>query len=148
MKNTFIITIIVAFFLVSCEKFFDPEKRSYIHYQVINSSHRIIEYSFFTYNHGEMACLRIGESPISPSDTLHGGLDFFKGRNNYWTDYFEISKIDTFYVVISTVPIEAKEGQKYDALPNGANVLKTYKYTKENFYGMNPTTDIVTFEYP
>lgn len=151
MKNIPLISfaIVMTFFLVSCEEFFDPDEGSYVHFQIVNSSHDIIEYSFFTYKQDKIFCRRIGGDPISPSDTLHGGFICDNGReDNSWVDYFNTEKIDSFYVVISATPIEAKEGQKYDALPKGSNVLKIYKYTKESFYDFNPETDVVTFVYP
>ncbi len=83
-----------------------------------------------------------------PFDSIGGSLDFYGEESNSWVDYFNTEKIDTFYVIISATPIEAKEGQKYDALPKGSNVLKIYKYTKENFYNYNPETDVATFVYP
>ncbi|MBR0497947.1 MAG: hypothetical protein IJJ78_02555 [Paludibacteraceae bacterium] len=143
--------LITLWGITSCKNLLESEPNC-IPYRVRNNTDFKVEFSFFYHkmnNADNITCFVIGHEPIMPNDSTHGGFIYDNGREqNSWVDYFNTEKIDTFYVIISATPIEAKEGQKYDALPKGSNVLKIYKYTKESFYDFNPETDVVTFVYP
>ncbi len=143
-----ICTIVTIVLFSSCGDLFDPEKMNHAHFQVVNLSSDTVRYSFFAHKNDRKLCIRMRSTPILPLDTIHGGLGFYRGEDNSWSDYFDKSGIDTFYVVISTKPLEVQENKMYDSLPYDSNSQKTYKYVKKNFEGMNSSTDIVTFIYP
>lgn len=150
-KIFFFFAVAVICTVVSCREILGTELQNVL-FKIVNNSANSIEYSFFTHKKADkdnnVICIRIGQSTILPNNSIGGGEGFYDGEYNSWVDYFNTEKIDTFYVIISATPIEAKEGQKYNALPGGSNVLKIYKYTKENFYDYNPETDVAAFVYP
>ena len=147
-----VLTIIIFCSLTSCYEILGPQMQVVL-YRLTNNSADYIGFSFYAHAKGDIdnqnfTCIKVKKETIMPFDSIGGSLDFYGEESNSWVDYFNTEKIDTFYVIISATPIEAKEGQKYDALPGGSNVLKIYKYTKESFYDYNPETDVAAFVYP
>lgn len=75
------------------------------------------------------------EYPILPSNTITSCISHDGGNNSEigtsWSDYFNVSKIDTLCIIIYKKSMDYHYGDTYE-LPQGPNILKIYKYYDKN----------------